>query len=271
MKLSNHPTLVAQEEDAKASTQGRNAGKSKVSYNDEPKASAAPGAAGVNKFLPYTGGGSGKNRPVFPEWSGKMFTLFKLMKEMRKPGNGNDKIVIVSNYTQTLDLIGKMCKENSWGFCRLDGSVGMKKRQKMCDDFNNPSSSLVAFLLSSKAGGCGLNLIGGNRLVLFDPDWNPAVDKQAAARCWRDGQKKRCFTYRFLSAGSVEEKIFQRQLSKVSERSERAFWKTSIRAATTKLKFIPLNSLGTFFARRRKASNPSSTTRSRLTPCQRRI
>jgi Bromodomain len=59
-----------------------------------------------------------------------------------------------------------------------------------------------------------LNLIGGNRLVLFDPDWNPAVDKQAAARCWRDGQKKRCFTYRFLSTGTVEEKIFQRQLSK---------------------------------------------------------
>lgn len=60
----------------------------------------------------------------------------------------------------------------------------------------------------------GLNLIGGNRLVLFDPDWNPAVDKQAAARCWRDGQKKRCFTYRFLGTGTVEEKIFQRQLSK---------------------------------------------------------
>lgn len=49
----------------------------------------------------------------------------------------------------------------------------------------------------SKAGGCGLNLIGGNRLVLFDPDWNPAVDKQAAARVWRDGQMKRCFVYRY--------------------------------------------------------------------------
>ena len=60
----------------------------------------------------------------------------------------------------------------------------------------------------------GLNLIGANRLVLFDPDWNPAVDKQAAARCWRDGQKKRCFTYRFLATGTVEEKIFQRQLAK---------------------------------------------------------
>jgi Bromodomain len=71
--------------------------------------------------------------------------------------------------------------------------------------------SHIIFTTSFKSG---LNLIGANRLVLFDPDWNPAVDKQAAARCWRDGQKKRCFTYRFLATGTVEEKIFQRQLSK---------------------------------------------------------
>jgi len=63
------------------------------------------------------------------------------------------RIVIVSNYTQTLDLIGRMCRESHWGFCRLDGSIGMKKRQKMVDEFNDPSSSLIAFLLSSKAGG----------------------------------------------------------------------------------------------------------------------
>lgn len=205
MKLCNHPRLVANEDEG-AKTTGRNAGKARKNYAEEVKSSAAPGAEGVNQFLPYVEGRKGR-QPVFPEWSGKMFTLFRLMREMRKPGNGNDKIVIVSNYTQTLDLIGKMCDENSWGFCRLDGSIGMKKRQKMVDEFNTPSSNLVAFLLSSKAGGCGLNLIGGNRLVLFDPDWNPAVDKQAAARCWRDGQKKRCFTYRFLTSGSVEEKV----------------------------------------------------------------
>lgn len=54
-------------------------------------------------------------------------------------------------------------------------------------------------MLSSKAGGCGLNLIGANRLVMFDPDWNPANDDQAMARVWRDGQKKPCFVYRFLA------------------------------------------------------------------------
>jgi hypothetical protein len=58
-------------------------------------------------------------------------------------------------------------------------------------------------MLSSKAGGCGLNLIGANRLVMFDPDWNPANDDQAMARVWRDGQKKRCFVYRFISTGSA--------------------------------------------------------------------
>lgn len=54
-------------------------------------------------------------------------------------------------------------------------------------------------MLSSKAGGCGLNLIGANRLVMFDPDWNPANDDQAMARCWRDGQKKQCYIYRLIA------------------------------------------------------------------------
>lgn len=220
MKLCNHPSLVAEEDQSNSlKAQGkRRAATKQVNYKDgdDENNFAAPGADGISKFLPFIDevGGRGNTSPVHPEWSGKMFVLYRLMKEMRKPGNGNDKIVIISNYTQTLDLIGRMCRENSWGFCRLDGSVTMKKRQKMVDEFNDPSTSLIAFLLSSKAGGCGLNLIGGNRLVLFDPDWNPAVDKQAAARCWRDGQKKRCFTYRFLATGTVEEKIFQRQLSK---------------------------------------------------------
>ena len=117
--------------------------------------------------------------------------------------------------------------------------------------FNDKSANEFAFLLSSKAGGCGLNLIGGNRLVarapllpppraapakrrvsdylssmcaprpprgvsntvsqLFDPDWNPANDKQAAGRVWRDGQTKRVFVYRFLTAGTIEEKARARR------------------------------------------------------------
>ncbi len=70
--------------------------------------------------------------------------------------------------------------------------------------FQNPE---FIFMLSSKAGGCGLNLIGANRLVMFDPDWNPANDEQAMARVWRDGQKKTCYIYRLLSVRDVSQII----------------------------------------------------------------
>jgi DNA repair and recombination RAD54-like protein len=161
MKLANHPSLVVDEDksyNAKSSAAANNkrsVANKKIKYNDddEKESTAAPGADGIAKFLPYnTGSGRGFG-PVHPEWSGKMNVLYRLMKEMRIPGNGNDKIVIISNYTQTLDLIGRMCKEMSWRFCRLDGSVTMKKRQQMVEEFNDPSSTLIAFLLSSKAGG----------------------------------------------------------------------------------------------------------------------
>jgi DNA repair and recombination protein RAD54B len=71
---------------------------------------------------------------------------------------------------------------------------------------------LQVFLLSTKAGGAGLNLIGANRLVLFDSDWNPANDLQAMARVWRDGQKKAVVIYRLLCTGTIEEKVYQRQV-----------------------------------------------------------
>lgn len=93
---------------------------------------------------------------------------------------------------------------------RLDGSMTIKKRAKVVECFNNPQSKEFIFMLSSKAGGCGLNLIGANRLVMFDPDWNPANDDQAMARVWRDGQKKPCYIYRFLA---VIEKRNKKQIS----------------------------------------------------------
>ena len=150
--------------------------------------------------------------PVSPHLSGKFHVLYKMLLLLKK--TTDDRIVLVSNYTTTLDLFERLCHQQGWKCCKLDGSCSIKKRTKMVEEFNDPRSGLFCFLLSSKAGGCGLNLIGGNRLVLFDPDWNPANDKQAAARVWRDGQKKRVYIYRMLAAGSIEEKVFERQLSK---------------------------------------------------------
>ena len=167
----------------------------------------------------YDGGGTsrrggGRMCPGWEEHSGKFAVLARLLANLRS--ETKDRIVIISNYTQTLDLIAQMCMERHYPFVRLDGGTTIGKRQKLVKEFNDPTSNSFVFLLSSKAGGCGINLIGGNRLVLFDPDWNPANDKQAAARCWRDGQKKKCYLYRFLTAGTIEEKVFQRQLSKES-------------------------------------------------------
>ncbi|KAJ4894010.1 Protein CHROMATIN REMODELING 25 [Raphanus sativus] len=146
------------------------------------------------------------------ELSGKMHVLSRLLAHLRR--NTDDRIVLVSNYTQTLDLFAQLCRERRYPYLRLDGSTSISKRQKLVNRLNDPTKDEFAFLLSSKAGGCGLNLIGANRLVLFDPDWNPANDKQAAARVWRDGQKKRVYVYRFLSTGTIEEKVYQRQMSK---------------------------------------------------------
>ena len=91
----------------------------------------------------------------------------------------SDKVVLISNYTQTLDLFETLRQTRGCCFVRLDGSMTIKKRAKIVDRFNDVSSPEFIFMLSSKAGGCGLNLIGANRLVMFDPDWNPANDDQA--------------------------------------------------------------------------------------------
>ncbi|XP_055834255.1 protein CHROMATIN REMODELING 25 isoform X2 [Solanum dulcamara] len=182
--------------------------------------SGSPGTSGFEdciRFFPpemFSGrcgswtGGAG----LWVELSGKMHVLARLLAQLRQ--KTDDRIVLVSNYTQTLDLFSQLCRERRYPFLRLDGTTSISKRQKLVNHFNDPAKDEFAFLLSSKAGGCGLNLIGGNRLVLFDPDWNPANDKQAAARVWRDGQKKRVYIYRFLSTGTIEEKVYQRQMSK---------------------------------------------------------
>ncbi|CCA66360.1 probable RAD54-DNA-dependent ATPase of the Snf2p family [Serendipita indica DSM 11827] len=144
--------------------------------------------------------------------SGKFIVLERMLHHIKT--QTTDKIVLISNYTATLDLMERLCRAKGYGYFRLDGQMGISKRQKLVDRFNDPEGSEFIFLLSSKAGGCGINLIGANRLILFDPDWNPAADQQALARVWRDGQKKECFVYRFVMTGSIEEKIFQRQAQK---------------------------------------------------------
>ena len=127
-----------------------------------------------------------------------------------------EKIVIVSNYTMTLDIVERLLVSLSFSYLRLDGSTPAAKRQGLVEKFNKISKTKAfAFLLSAKSGGVGLNLIGASRIVLFDIDWNPATDLQAMARIHRDGQKRRCYIYRFLVKGGLDEKIYQRQIMKM--------------------------------------------------------
>ncbi|KAF1811804.1 DNA repair and recombination protein RAD26 [Eremomyces bilateralis CBS 781.70] len=149
-----------------------------------------------------------------PGASGKLQVLDNLLHQLWT--NTDDKVVVVSNYTTTLDILGNLMASLSYPFLRLDGSTPPPKRQGLVDKFNRTDQkSGFVFLLSAKAGGVGLNLIGANRLVLFDIDWNPSTDLQAMARIHRDGQKKACHIYRLLTMGALDEKIYQRQVTKL--------------------------------------------------------
>lgn len=159
---------------------------------------------------------------LFPAWvtrddirlSGKLIALSKFLAVLRR--KSEEKIIVVSNFTQTLDIIESHCKASNYPFCRLDGKTLQNQRDDIVQAFNRSSArAQFIFLLSSKSGGVGLNLIGASRLILFDGDWNPATDLQAMARIWRQGQQKTCHIYRFLTTGTIDECIFQRQMTKI--------------------------------------------------------
>ncbi|NWH69997.1 RA54B protein, partial [Piaya cayana] len=147
--------------------------------------------------------------------SGKLQVLVELLAAIRELSSSERQVVVlVSNYTQTLNILQEMCKHYGYSYTRLDGHTPVSKRQQIVDTFNSKFSPASIFLLSSKAGGVGLNLVGASHLILYDIDWNPATDIQAMARVWRDGQKHTVHIYRLLTTGSIEEKIYQRQISK---------------------------------------------------------
>ncbi|KAK7517449.1 DNA repair and recombination protein RAD26 [Phyllosticta citriasiana] len=150
-----------------------------------------------------------------PGISAKWYVLDSLLHQIHS--TTEEKVVVVSHFTTTLDRIGNLLTSLSYPYLRIDGSVAANKRQDMINKFNNSSaSSTFAFLLSTKAGGVGINLVGASRLILYDIDWNPAHELQAMARIHRDGQKRPCKIYRLLTMGALDEKIYQRQLSKQS-------------------------------------------------------
>eukprot|EP00915_Cephaloidophora_sp_WS-2016_P005146 GHVH01006835.1.p1 GENE.GHVH01006835.1~~GHVH01006835.1.p1 ORF type:complete len:379 (-),score=45.92 GHVH01006835.1:126-1262(-) len=209
MKLCSHPSLLTS-----VKTLSTNFKEAKEFLDDGLSASSEP-LANENRPPSRTRrvsqkcGGTATNASL----SGKFKFLANILSVIAR--TTTDRVVIISNFTQTLDLIGGFCKASGYHCVRLDGSMAVGKRHALVCKFNDlENKESFVFLLSSKAGGCGINLIGANRLIMFDPDWNPANDKQALARIWRDGQKKQCYIYRLFSVGTIEEKIYQRQIRK---------------------------------------------------------
>jgi superfamily II DNA or RNA helicase len=141
---------------------------------------------------------------------GKLLALEKLLEIWHR---ANDKVLLFSKSTRLLDILEKFLSRRGYVYCRLDGGTAQNARQPLVDDFNN-SSSMFVFLLSTKAGGVGLNITSANRVVVFDPDWNPALDLQAQDRAYRIGQRRDVNVYRFIAADTIEEIVYQRQVYK---------------------------------------------------------
>ncbi|XP_015881521.3 switch 2 [Ziziphus jujuba] len=141
---------------------------------------------------------------------GKMRALEKLLCSWILQG---DKVLLFSYSVRMLDILEKFLIRKGYCFSRLDGSTPTNLRQSLVDDFNSSPSKQV-FLISTRAGGLGLNLVSANRVVIFDPNWNPAQDLQAQDRSFRFGQRRHVVVFRLLAAGSLEELVYSRQVYK---------------------------------------------------------
>jgi len=146
-----------------------------------------------------------------PKLSGKMMVVKELLDIWSKGGH---KTLLFAQHRIMLDILEKYIKAMPGiNHRRMDGTTPITMRQKLVDVFNM-DQNLHVFLLTTKVGGLGVNLTGADRVIIFDPDWNPSTDIQARERAWRLGQKREVQIYRLMVAGTIEEKIFHRQIFK---------------------------------------------------------
>ncbi|TNN89503.1 SWI/SNF-related matrix-associated actin-dependent regulator of chromatin subfamily A member 5 [Liparis tanakae] len=139
--------------------------------------------------------------------SGKMVVLEKLLPKMKQQGS---RVLIFSQMTRVLDILEDYCMWRNYAYCRLDGQTPHEERQISINAFNEPNSSKFLFMLSTRAGGLGINLATADVVILYDSDWNPQVDLQAMDRAHRIGQQKQVRVFRFITENTVEERIVER-------------------------------------------------------------
>jgi len=146
------------------------------------------------------------------ESSGKMVLIDKLLPKLKADGK---KVLIFSQFTQMLDLLAEYLIYKKVSFERLDGSTRCPERQSSIDRFNDPRLLREVFLLSTRAGGIGINLTSAQVVIIFDSDWNPQNDVQATARAHRIGQTAEVLVYRLITARTYEATMFERASMKL--------------------------------------------------------
>uniref|UniRef100_A0A665XDR4 Chromodomain helicase DNA binding protein 5 n=1 Tax=Echeneis naucrates TaxID=173247 RepID=A0A665XDR4_ECHNA len=138
--------------------------------------------------------------------SGKLTLLQKMLKKLKDEGH---RVLIFSQMTKMLDLLEDFLEFEGYKYERIDGGITGGLRQEAIDRFNAPGAQQFCFLLSTRAGGLGINLASADTVIIYDSDWNPHNDIQAFSRAHRIGQNKKVMIYRFVTRGSVEERITQ--------------------------------------------------------------
>ncbi|XP_039629746.1 DNA excision repair protein ERCC-6 [Polypterus senegalus] len=153
-----------------------------------------------------------KEDEQFGYWkrSGKMIVVESLLRLWHKQGH---RVLLFSQSRQMLDILEIFIREQSYTYLKMDGTTTVASRQPLIAQYNE-NLSIFVFLLTTRVGGLGVNLTGANRVIIYDPDWNPSTDTQARERAWRIGQTKQVTVYRLLTAGTIEEKIYHRQIFK---------------------------------------------------------
>lgn len=142
--------------------------------------------------------------------SGKLAKLDELLRELK---NGGHRVLLYFQMTRMIDLMEEYLTYRNYKYCRLDGSTKLEDRRDTVADFQNRPDIFV-FLLSTRAGGLGINLTAADTVIFYDSDWNPTIDSQAMDRAHRLGQTRQVTVYRLITRGTIEERIRKRALQK---------------------------------------------------------
>nr|XP_004508305.1 ISWI chromatin-remodeling complex ATPase CHR11-like isoform X1 [Cicer arietinum] len=145
--------------------------------------------------------------------AGKMVLLDKLLPKLKER---DSRVLIFSQMTRLLDILEDYLMFRGYLYCRIDGNTGGDDRDASIEAFNKPGSEKFVFLLSTRAGGLGINLATADVVILYDSDWNPQADLQAQDRAHRIGQKKEVQVFRFCTEYTIEEKVIERAYKKLA-------------------------------------------------------